>query len=269
MPLRFMIFLTLLGSAAPGAEPSLRQPTGKWVVDFDDAQCVAWRPYGSAEHPLHLVLKAPPVGDVIQMGLMRKGSSGDPHQLEATVQIDGRPPMKLSMLTFGAGRGKLRPYLLNISSADFAPVRGGKVLTIRSRGLDERLSISQFRPLLKIMDQCVADLRQVWNVTDLKGEKSLLAKRAEGDFRTVIKPDDYPAAAIENQQSGTVRFAALINEQGRVADCTVIATSGVAALDTQTCAAIKARAKFKPAVGPDGKPAKDALIQTVNWRIEK
>ncbi len=59
----------------------------------------------------------------------------------------------------------------------------------------------------------------------------------------------------------------LVDEQGKVADCTVIQTSGVAALDAQSCSVIKLGAKYKPAIGLDGKPAKSAAFQTISWKI--
>ena len=58
-------------TAASAAEPL--QPTAKWVVNFDAAQCVASRNYGTADKPLFLVLKAPPIGDVLQIGIIRNG----------------------------------------------------------------------------------------------------------------------------------------------------------------------------------------------------
>jgi protein TonB len=48
----------------------------------------------------------------------------------------------------------------------------------------------------------------------------------------------------------------LVDEAGKVADCTLLETSGVAALDAQTCAIIQRRARYKPAIGLDGKAAR-------------
>ena len=50
---RLLMFSAIaLAAAAPAAEP--RQPTGQWIVNFDDAQCVAQRDYGTADKPLTL-----------------------------------------------------------------------------------------------------------------------------------------------------------------------------------------------------------------------
>ena len=40
----------------------------------------------------------------------------------------------------------------------------------------------------------------------------------------------------------------LIDEFGKVADCTVTQTSGAASIDAQSCAVIRERGKFRPAI---------------------
>jgi len=261
------MFLPLLLSIGTALQAAPRAPTAGWNVQFDDAQCVAQRPYGSAGEPIHLVLKAPPVGDVMQIAVVTKGRWTEANQVAATIGLDGRPPLKANLLRFSQKDGGLRIYTLNMSAADFQMVRGARTLSIAASGLDESFELSQLGPLLKVMEECVADLRRVWNVTDPSGEQSPLASRARANLAALLNDSDYPAVALDHDQSGIVRFVVLVDEMGRVADCTVIQTSGAASLDAQTCAIVKSRAKYKPALGPDGKPAKDAAIQQVIWRV--
>lgn len=265
MLLRSAALLLLMGSAAANAAP--RAPTEKWVVNFDDAQCIASRAYGSAETPLHLVLKSPPVGDVMQVAIMRKGHNGAPAQIDASIVIDAQNPLRTNMLSFGPRDSRFRVYTINLSSEASSRLRGAKSLAIRSSGLDQEFALSQMQVLLKTMQQCVADLRQVWNVTSADGEQSSLKQRARADLSRYIRSEDYPAVAIRSETEGLVKFAILVNEAGRIADCTVTGTSGVAALDAQTCVIMKERAKFEPAIGMDGKPAKDAKVASVRWVI--
>jgi TonB family protein len=266
MMVRGLAFLAMLlwGASSAAAAAAPREPTGKWKVDFDDAQCVASRNYGSTEEPLHLVLKAPPLGEVMQIAVMRNGGYAPPDQVNATIAIDDQAALKTNLLMFGPKDSKKRVYTLNLPSADFARIRGAKSLTIRSLGLNETFAVSQIEPLLKVMDQCVADLRRVWNLSS-DGATSTLANRATGNPGDWVKSEDYPGVAIMKGASGVVRFVILIDEMGRAADCTVVETSGVAVLDAQSCAVLKQRAKFKPAIGPDGKPAKDAYTARFRW----
>ena len=122
--------------------------------------------------------------------------------------------------------------------------------------------------MLKAVDDCVIDLRRVFNVTDPEtAEKSPLKRRASAKLGKLIKNEDYPRDAIYRNQGGTVKFALLIDEKGQVADCSVIGTSEVAVLDAQSCALLKTRARFEPALGADGKPAKDAVTAAIVWRM--
>jgi TonB family protein len=256
--------LAFAGAAAT-AEP--RAPTGKWNVDFADAQCVAHRDYGAGPGSPKLILKAPAIGDVMQVAILRDSARSEPAQVGATLAIDERPPLKASMTMFSPKDSKQRVYLLNMPSADFALVRRARTLSVRSQGLNETFALSSMEPLMKVMDDCVADLKRVFNVAPAGTEPAALPTRAKANLVDYFRHEDYPEVALEKGQTGKVQFALLIQEDGRVADCTIVAPSGVAALDSQACAMLKARAKFEPARGHDGKPAKDATVGAVTWRI--
>lgn len=253
------------GAVGAAAEP--RAPTGKWNVNFGDAQCIAHRDYGTSGKPLRLVLKAPPVGDVMQVAVMHEAGSSSPQQVESIVTIDGRRPFKTNLLMYTPKGAKERIYLLNMPSADFASMRQAKTLSVRSEGLNETFALSEMEPLLKVVDECVADLRRVFNVGAIGPDASRFKRRASANIASLFSDEDYPAVAVMKGQSGRVGFALLIGEDGRVADCTIVATSGVPSLDSQACALLKRRAKFEPARGLDGKPVKDSVVGGIVWRM--
>lgn len=270
MGLKPFLFLAFLAAPVIAmAAPEVRSPTGDWTVDFADAQCFASRDYGSAEAPLKLVLKAPPMGNVIQVAVLRKGPSLRPAQLDGWVRIGEGPRSRASILTYAQKASGIRVYTMNMPAADFALVREAQTLSIEAGDLDERFALSNMAPLMKVVDDCVADLRRVFSISDTQaGATSPLARRASGNIGRLMKNEDYPGVALQQDQTGIVKFVLLIDETGRVADCTVIETSGVAALDSQVCATMKVRASFEPARGPDGKPAKDAITSRIIWKIE-
>lgn len=262
-----ILFLPLAFASAVHAAPGPRMPTGKWNVDFGDAQCIAQREYGTPERPLKLLLKAPATGDVMQVAAVRTAAPTSAEQVESTITVDGRQPLKTDLLMYSPKGSKNRVYLLNMSSAEFASVRRARTISIRSSGLNETFALSQMEPLLKVMDQCVADLRRVFNIGAGGSESVALQSRARADIPSLFSDQDYPTTALVNGESGRVRFALLIAEDGRVADCTIVETSGVPSLDSQACAVLKARGKFEPARGTDGKPAKDSAIGSIVWRL--
>ena len=260
-----VVFPALAFAAGAAAEP--RAPSGKWNVNFADAQCIAHRDYGPPENPLRLVLKAPAVGDVMQVAVMRQAGTYLPQQVNSIVTIEGRPPLKTNLLMYTPKGSRERLYLLNMPSADVASLRQSRTLSVRSEGLNESFALSDMEPMLRVVQSCVADLRRVFNVGPIGPNPSKFKRRASTNLAQFFSDADYPDVAVTKGQSGRVGFALLIGEDGRVADCTIVSTSGVPSLDSQACALLKTRAKFRPALGLDGKPAKDSVVGGIVWRM--
>jgi TonB family protein len=258
------------GSVHASAAPAPRSPTGKWVVDFDESQCVASRNYGTEAEPLFFGLKAPVVGDVMQVLFVRPGKGGpfaDQHRTE--IELDGRSKLIASALSMSANDKNQRILRLNLPTSEFDRLAQAKMASFNVRGqLRETLALSDMPKLLKVMNDCVVSLRKHWNVGDTDVPNPALRESSKGDLSRIFKPEDFPDVAVLENNSGSASVAILISELGKVADCTVIGSSGSAALDGQSCYAIASRARFTPAVGLDGKPAKSGYRQRITWRIE-
>jgi hypothetical protein len=276
------VLLLALSDMAAAAEP--KQPSGKWVVNFADAQCIATRQYGPTDKPIYLVLKAPPVGDVLQIGIVWKHGHREAIQTRGEIVFDNGEPVVTNLLEFGNKQLGQRAILVNLPTPQLAPMRLASSIRIRARSasnrklgsrmtfgsstVDETFGLTQMTSLLKMMDTCTANLRKVWNVYDSK-VPGPLKRSATGDVRGLFSSDDYPGIAVLNEQTGAVSLVLLIDEQGKVADCTVTQTSGVAALDAQSCAVITERGKFGPAIGHDGRPAKSSWLQRISWALQR
>ena len=263
--LLYSLLLCGLGFGLSAAAP--RQPTGRWVVEFNDAQCIASRNYGTPDNPLRLVLKSPAAGDIVQLAVIRPAARGNTAQLDSEVAIDQRAPVRAKAFAYTAAQQKRRAYLINLPAAEFSAARTAGSISIRAGDeLNEQFAISSIGPLLQVMDECVADLRKVWNVAGPRASGARLRQRASGSIDSLLQQVDYPD--LDKPQPGTAMFMLLVDETGRVADCTVIGTTGIASLDAQTCGAVTSQARFKPAIGVDGRPAKDGVVQRVDWIIE-
>jgi TonB family protein len=269
-------------SSVAHAAPDPRPPTSKWIVNFADAQCVATRNYGTEADPLYLVLKAPAIGDTVQLGVVRKGGQLDANQVEGDLIFNDSVSLRTSFLEFGVKAMAQRAMFVNLAAKDVAGLRQATSIRIRVRekGIDrlgtrlgkglstseEAFSVTQMPALLKTLDTCAADLRKIWSVwSDDKGDG--LKEGPSANLAQLFSPDDYPGLAALRGQQGRVSLVILVDEQGKVADCTVTETSGVAVLDAQSCSVIKLGAKYKPAIGLDGKPAKSAAFQTISWKM--
>lgn len=258
--------LPLIAAAAAGVIP----PTSKWQVRFDESQCVASREYGSAERPLTLIFKTPAAGDVIQVAVAEKdGGSSRPEQLNGKLGWGSGPLRDSSVLSFRNAEASRKLFVINRprAEADGASAAGVDTLTVEvGHGLQRNFGMAGLPEVLKVMDECVQDLRSYWNYVEPKAEVNpKLRSRASYQLYRLFNSGDYPRVAANQDQSGQVEVVLLIAPDGKVADCTLTATSGIAALDAQTCAIIRARARYKPAVGLDGKPARDVDHARIRW----
>jgi TonB family protein len=256
----------LIATSVQSAQAA-RQPTGQWVVNFDAAQCFAARNYGTIEKPLYLVIKAPPMGEVVQLGILREGPAVRAEQQKGSIQFDELEPIRISMLDYKQPKSRLRTFLANVPAEKFSAARRANSVRVSTPGVDERFALTSMASLLKTIDDCVADLRRVWNVSNPGERHPSLKEAAKGNLQGLFDSDDYPTQALFEEGTGSVRVVMLVSEQGRIADCSVVETSGFSVLDAQTCAVILERARFTPAVGLTGKPAKSVLYQKITWRL--
>ena len=84
---------------------------------------------------------------------------------------------------------------------------------------------------------------------------------------SIFSHGDYPTQPVVEGKTGKVGVRMLIDVNGKVRDCSINETSGSAVLDLQTCAIIRERGKFTPAIDKDGKAIRSILSQNVTWRL--
>ncbi len=91
--------------------------------------------------------------------------------------------------------------------------------------------------------------------------------RARFPLGMLVTSSDYPPEAIRGGEQGTTGFRLVVTADGAVSDCTVIQSSGSAALDAATCRLMSSRAKFTPALDAKGKPSIDTVHARIVWRL--
>ena len=252
--------------AAPAAAAPL-QPTKRWVIEFADEKCVAAREYGAADTPVAIILKPSPIGDILQMTLISPAAGRPTRQVTANVRIGDDPSIPLQALAFDSKQSKVRSVRINLPENVAARLAGATAISVSSEGeVNANYALTQMNDVAKTLSKCVADLRAFWNIGP-EHEPNIRA-RAKANLASFISDEDYPEMAYERDQGGTVKFALLINEAGRVADCTVTESSNVPSLDAQSCAILVRRARFEPAVDTAGKPTKDAVVSRITWRMQ-
>ncbi|MGI8612259.1 MAG: TonB family protein [Sphingomicrobium sp.] len=258
--------LIAVGIGSMGASGP-RQPTARWVVNYDDAQCVASRNYGTADKPLFLALKPSPTGSVMRVMLIRNGPSSAAEQRPASIRLDGKPAIAAKALSFGDPKTKQFVASINLPMATFAANRRASSIEIRGSWFNEQLALPGLTGVMAAFDDCLANLRKVWNVGEDYSSGIMLEARAKRPLGQLFRSSTYPAQAIREGDSGRVGLALLIDEAGKVRDCMIDETSGFATLDTMSCYTISTHAQFEPALGADGRPTKSASFHRIKWRI--
>ncbi|PXA84170.1 hypothetical protein DMC47_41105 [Nostoc sp. 3335mG] len=82
-----------------------------------------------------------------------------------------------------------------------------------------------------------------------------------------VSPDDYPAKAMADRTQGDVAFRVAIDANGKPDACGILNSSGSQELDIATCESVLANARFKPAIGQDGKPIRAYYSSVVRWTL--
>lgn len=263
---RFVSSAALALTASPlfAADPAFIEPTGNWNVDFAEHQCVASRPFGSSTEPLHLLVKPSPTTDVVQLALVKNGSTSKGLQVDAKLTLGSSTAIDAKQLSYGTADKSVR--LINLTG-DQAASLGKSDRIIWDASGQTRLKLGAMAPLLRVLTDCRVDLADYWNIGDERAARLKSTAMPEAPLIRYFNFTDYPMQAIRREEQGTVSAVLLIDETGAIRDCMVQQTSGVAALDAQTCMVIKSRAKFRPAIGTDGKPARSSFTQRIRWEM--
>jgi TonB family protein len=257
----------LLTSTGVSSQPTLLEPVGKWDLDYGETQCGAYRNYGKAENPVTFAIVPSPNGETYEIVVARRSPAPEfAEELQGSVDF-GHGPVKAWLLHFRSVEKRLDVYQFRIAASEMAQARTASSVTLHIEGApDFAFSLEAIPDLLSGLENCIADLKDYWN---MDGEKDgRIARAAQGDLRGLFSASDYPQQAVVRRQQGDTRFLLLVDEKGKVAACQVLLASGVPVLDAMGCAKIQDEARFKPALDRDGKPVRSTVVTPqVKWRL--
>jgi TonB family protein len=255
-------------SAQPAPEAPLLPPGSPWQMDYAENECRLIREFGEGDNLIVLrlatagsgtfdfVLAGPGIPDLP----LRRSTRLTLTPQHVEVDSDG-----YSMQVPEQHYHFLR--LFDVDSAFLGQLQPGQVVTVNNGSFTARLRLDNVVRALAAMQQCVDDLQTRWGV-DVARVKSFVRQPAPvDDPGRWITTDDYPVSALAAGQSGDVMMLATIGTDGRVAECRVVVSSQVEALDRASCEVFSRRARFSPALGPDGQPIESPYLRRVRWQI--
>jgi hypothetical protein len=263
----------MIGILAIAAASGLttRVPAGRWVVDYADEQCVAKRQYGTTEKPLVLIIRPSPTSDVVQLNLVRNGSGGWAHEYDARLSIGGADPINVRQLSFGT-KDKVRETKFEISQVNLtgeqaATLAAAETIGWHATGANVTLQTGKLDSLMQALAKCRENLREYWNIGTAAEQALKSPVEIIRPLNSLFSNQDYPAQSVRQGDVGIASVVVLVDESGRSRDCMLEATSGIASIDGMTCAVIRERGRFKPAIGAEGKPVRSYVKSRVRWAL--
>lgn len=87
------------------------------------------------------------------------------------------------------------------------------------------------------------------------------------NVQQLVTAEDYPLISLRNGEQGEVTVRVKVDPNGIVAACKIAKSSGHQALDDQTCALFRARARFAPATDRHGHATSSDFTQKIVWKL--
>lgn len=282
-PSRFASLSVVAAAIAATPAQAAHVPThgrfGGWhVIPLPAGRCVVRREFGNGTM-VHLAAK--PGSGLIEIGspVLEKAANPGPYRISLVVDGNRRPfPGKAV-----AGRDGLAmtfdPSVLQaLPSAGALDVHGAEGVLLK------RLYLEGLAAALARLPACMAEGAGPVTLAPPRvpvrfgpaappppppppPRRLLTPARAEANLAGLFSSDDYPEAAWQAGEEGSVGFRLQVDRTGRVSACRVTSSSGSAPLDEATCRLIAERARFRPARDHRGKPTEDSFSGRIVWRI--
>ena len=262
-----LLSVALAGLGQTATAGPLRQPTAKWVVDYGDTSCTAVRAYGTQEAPVTIAFRPSPTGAVVRLLVVRRGWVPEARQFPVVTSITPATA-KMTGLRFATKDKKSNIVWINFDRPALERLGSAGEIAIKGDAIDERFALPGIAAVLKALDRCNEDLRTVWNVDEAATVGLSKPATTLKSLHSYFSENDYPAQAAREEASGSTRFMLMIDETGKLKDCMVERTSGIASLDAMSCGVLHERAKFSPALDASGKPTRSVVSNTIIWALE-
>ncbi|MEP4784077.1 MAG: energy transducer TonB [Erythrobacter sp.] len=147
-------------------------------------------------------------------------------------------------------------------------VETGKTITAFALGQGDQKIVLQTGDLgqaFKVLNQCTADLVRSWgfDFDQALTRKPNLINPAKVARRVV---DNYPTAALRNEEQGEVRLRLIIEANGKVSDCIAVMNNPSEVLQKGACKQMR-RAKFKPALDEKAQPVRHYYLTELTYQL--
>lgn len=262
--------MVLQSAAVPDAAPE--KPSGKWSIEYGQSECILSRTYGTAPDVTIVGFKPAALGGSLEVVMLSPGAPTAHRAGKATLTL--LPSNRVIESDYDAyGLKKSNQTLTTLNTDDDVSADLENATSVKldfAKGGARSVAVPGMKAALTALETCQADLLKGWGVDPAERERYAGPSKTSfylGQPSRWITTDDYPASAVQARQQGTTTALWTIGIDGRVKECRIVRSSGVAALDQATCAAIAKRGRYTPALDKNGDPMELHSMRRVVWRL--
>jgi hypothetical protein len=257
-----------ISMVASGASAAPLAPTGPWVVDYSNDQCLLDRNYGSDARPLILAIRKVPMDSDVSVGVYTRDGNLDPRIGDAMLNL-GASPIDAKFRAYSVPGKGLRNFTAYVPEGASLFEAAGQAATIGVRApgeVDATFAVPELGHGLRALDACVADLAQSWGVPAEQLKR--LKEPARALRQNYLQPSDYSPRELNENANARAQVRLWVDEAGKPLDCTPLKSgAGSTLFGDTTCRLLLKRAAFKPAIDVDGKPVRSIVVYTVDWVV--
>ena len=248
-------------------DPAPLKPSSPWNVEYADDMCILQRFYGDKAQPVTLGFKPGPLGEHMRVLLIQPQGSLGKGQGRARLYFDDGPPAEDSFWSVPNKATKMHATVVDLKRSALDPLKAAKRVRIRAGKVDVALAINMFGPAMTALEACEKDLLASWGMIPATIDAIATYPEPRGGVPSFFSTNDYPSAAIRNEEQGTAGVRYWVSKEGEVRDCKVVESSGSALLDAQTCAVISKRGQFLPARTKSGEAVESISYSRIRWEL--
>jgi hypothetical protein len=282
--------VSLLGQPCSAAEKERRvfAPAGPWVMNYAENSCQLVRNFEVGEDQMTVAFERFEIGPATRLGLagtslrawsratqarFRYLPEGDERESELlrTQLSDGRETYLISSAAFLApeqGQAIMKNWqgaasLAEFDREDLAAAAQTTSIIISEGFRDEpELLLGPMGDAVKLMQGCTFDLVKSWGVDPLAVAAMSRPPKPIDRPSTWLNINDFPSPLRRAGLGGVVQVRLIVDPAGRVDDCRV-ETEEPGEFEIAVCDALRARARFTPALDADGQPMRTYWRQGV------
>lgn len=256
-------------AATPAATGAAARSAAKWVVDWGEQRCSLIRQTGGEASPTLMVRTVPGAGQA-ELWLLDPNWTG-PHFVGFQRVELGLQPSGFRAADYAISvrfKGQQGIGITNLEEGFLDELPGTTRLIVRrgKRTLAE-VPLPGSARAVDALRACEAEILRDWGL-DPKVIQSL-QRRPTPVRRPALwfNSTDYPRAAVQMRQTGSVLTRMTVGTDGRVSECVIVESSGHALLDRRTCELLVNRGRYKPALTAAGEPIRAMTSVRIHWRL--